>query len=110
MGCAMVARIPSHTAATGGGGGSGGAIGACFTRLVLVHLFICLFARAAAASAEPFPQRDRRAGNAQHTPYDMPQHNTTGTLATSYNGQHETQRNMLHARPHRARAAVRSRP
>ncbi len=77
MGCAMVAQIPSHTAATGGGGGSGGAICACFARLVLVHLFICLFARAAAASAEPFPQRDRRAGNAQHSPYDMPQHNTT---------------------------------
>jgi hypothetical protein len=42
MGCATVARIPSHTAATGGAGGGGGAIGACFTRLVLVHLFFCL--------------------------------------------------------------------
>ena len=42
MGCATVARIPSHTAATCGGSGSCGAIGACFTRLVLVHLFVWL--------------------------------------------------------------------
>ena len=105
MGCAMVARIPSHTAATGGGGGSGGAICSFFARLVLVHLFICLFARAAAASAEPFPQRDRRAGNAQHSPHDMPQHNTTCNIIqhhTACSAQHHTTRSIPWAPPRRS--------
>ena len=118
MGCATVARIPSHTAATGGGGGSGGAICSFFARLVLVHLFICLFARAAAASAEPFPQRDRRAGNAQHTPYDMQQRNghkcniiqraARGAVQRAARG-HPVTTPTAACMPHRARVAVRSR-